>query len=126
MLLKTVKPKNIEEYIQASPAETKEKLRKMHGCIISAAPGAIESLKWGMPAYSYQKILATFAVFRNHVGFYPMASAVEAFAESLSKYNTAKGSIQFPLNQPLPLGLIAKIIRFRVRESNTGDIKWKS
>ncbi|MEP6949899.1 MAG: DUF1801 domain-containing protein [Ginsengibacter sp.] len=126
MILKKAKPTSIEEYIQAAPVETQKKLRQVHACIREAAPGAKESLKWRMPAYSYQKILVTFAVFKNHIGFYPMPSALEAFAKSLTKYKTAKGSIQFPLDKPLPLSLISKITKFRVKESLDGDIKWRS
>jgi uncharacterized protein YdhG (YjbR/CyaY superfamily) len=126
MLPKKAKPESIEEYINVAPEETQEKLHQMHACIRAAAPGAKESLKWGMPAYSYHRILVTFAVFKNHIGFYPTPSAVEAFAKSLTKYKTAKGSIQFPLDKPLPLPLISKITMFRVQESLAGDIKWKS
>ncbi len=125
-MISKVKPENIEKYIQAAPVEARKKLRQMHACITQAAPGAKESLKWGMPAYSYERILVTFAVFRHHIGFYPTPSAVKAFAKSISKFKTAKGSIQFPLDQPLPLSLISKITTFRVRESLKGDIKWKS
>ena len=83
---------NIEAYIEAAPAALKEKLRQLHACIREAAPGAKEGLKWGMPAYSYQRILVTFAVFKHHIGFYPTSSAVEAFAGILTKFKTAKGS----------------------------------
>ena len=123
---KKEKPKNISEYIQASPKEVREKLREMHACIRAAAPGATESLKWGMPAFSYRRILVTFAAFKHHIGFYPTPSAVKAFAKELSTFKTAKGSIQFPLEKPLPLPLIRKIIAFRVRESVEADRKWKS
>jgi len=126
MALKKTKPKTIEEYIEAAPEEARKKLFKMHECIRKAAPGAKEDLKWSMPAYSYQRILVTFAVFRNHIGFYPTPSAVEAFASSLTKYKTAKGSIQFPMDKPLPLPLIRKITRFRVKESLAKDKKWKT
>jgi len=120
-----MKPKTIEEYIYSAPAELQEKLWHLHDCIRTVAPGAKEELKWRMPAYSYQKILATFAVFKKHIGFYPTPSAVKAFAKSLSKFATAKGSIQFPLDKPLPLSLISKITRFRVKESLEEDAKWK-
>lgn len=116
---------NIEAYIEAAPAALKEKLRQLHACIREAAPGAKEGLKWGMPAYSYKRILVTFAVFKHHIGFYPTSSAVEAFAGSLTKFKTAKGSIQFPHTIPLPLSLIGKITRFRVQESLVSDVKWK-
>lgn len=121
-----MKPKTIEEYIETAPADVQERLYKLHDCIRRAAPGADESLKWGMPAYSYQKILVTFAVFKNHIGFYPMPSAITAFAKDLSKYKTTAGSVQFPLDKALPLPLIRKIVLFRVRESKERTIKWRS
>ena len=119
-------PKTIAEYVEAAPKEAREKLREMRACIREAAPGAKESLKWGMPAFSHRRILVTFAAFKHHIGFYPTPSAVKAFAKNLSRFKTAKGSIQFPLEKPLPLPLIRKIIAFRVRESNAVDAKWKS
>ena len=125
MLNKKTKPATIEEYIEDAPAEVQEKLRQMHACIRAAAPGASESLKWRMPAYSYTRILVTFAVFKNHIGFYPTPSAVKAFEKSLSKYKAAESSIQFPLDKPLPLELITRITKFRVQESLMGDAKWK-
>ena len=121
-----MKPKTIEEYIYSAPAEVQEKLWKLHESIRVAAPGAIEGLKWSMPAYSYQKILVTFAVFKKHIGFYPMPSAIKAFKKDLTKYKTAGGSIQFPFDKPLPLPLIKKIVKFRVKESKDGTIKWRS
>ena len=121
-----MKPKTIDEYIYAAPAELQGKLWKLHECIKTAARGAKEELKWSMPAYSYQKILVTFAVFKKHIGFYPMPSAIKAFTKGLADYKTAKGSIQFPHDKPLPLTLIKKIVQFRVKESKEGTIKWKS
>ena len=88
-MVSKLKPTTIEEYIIAAPAAVQEKLLQLHECICAAAPGASESLKWRMPAYSYQKILVTFAVFKNHIGFYPMPSAIEAFAKNLTKYKTS-------------------------------------
>lgn len=126
MIDKKIKPTSIEEYIDTAPAEVQAKLRQMQACIRKAAPGATESLKWGMPAFSYQKILVTFAVFKKHIGFYPMPSAIKAFAKDLTKYKTASGSIQFSLEKALPLTLISKIVKFRVKESKEGTIKWKS
>jgi len=120
------KPKSIAEYIQAAPVSTQEKLYLMHECILAAAPGVEEGLKWGMPAYSYHRILVSFAVFRHHIGFYTTPSTLKAFASKLTKYKTAKGSIQFPVDQPLPLSLITKLIQYRVKESKQEDIKWRS
>ena len=123
---KKAPPKTITEYNNAAPKEAQKKLREMRACIRAAAPGAKESLKWGMPAFSYRRILVTFAAFKHHIGFYPTPSAVRAFTNELSKFATAKGSIQFPLEKPLPLPLIRKITAFRVRESIEEDKKWKT
>jgi len=126
MISTKTRPKTIDEYIQAAPKEAQKKLREMHACIRAAAPGAKEGLKWGMPAFSYRRILVTFAGFRKHIGFYPTPSAVTAFAKELSKFSTAKGSIQFPLEKPLPLSLVRKITTFRVKESVEQDKKWRT
>src|SRR5712671_6204917 len=109
MTPKKARPKSITAYIHAAPKEARKKLREMRACIRTAAPGAKESPKRGMPAFSYRRILVTFAAFKHHIGFYPTPSAVRAFAKDLSKFATAKGSIQFPLEKPLPLRLIRKI-----------------
>ena len=126
MILGKGKPKTIDEYIEAAPGETQVKLRQLHECIRKAAPGAAEGLKWNMPAYSYEKIVVTFAVFKKHIGFYPMPSAIKTFAKDLSNYKTAEGSVQFPLDKKLPLSLISKIVKFRVKESLEGSIRWRS
>ncbi|MEP6583754.1 MAG: DUF1801 domain-containing protein [Ginsengibacter sp.] len=120
-----IKPENIDEYIQSAPVEVQKKLYEMLACIRKSVPGASESLKWGMPAFSLQRILVTFAVFKNHIGFYPTPSAVKAFEKDLTNYTTAKGSIQFPLSKPLPLSLIRSITKFRAKESREKDSKWK-
>ena len=126
MTSRKARSENITEYINAAPRESRKKLREMRACIRAAVPGAKESLKWGMPAFSYQRILVTFAAFKHHIGFYPTPSAVKAFAKDLSKFVTADASIQFPLEKPLPLSLIRKITRFRVRESIEEDKKWRT
>ena len=123
---KKARPKSIIEYINAAPKEARKKLREMRACIRTSAPGAKESLKWGMPAFSYRRILVTFAAFKQHIGFYPTPSAVSAFAKDFSRFATATGSIQFPLEKPLPLLLIRKITAFRVRESIEQDKKWRT
>jgi uncharacterized protein YdhG (YjbR/CyaY superfamily) len=126
MLIRKLKPTTIEEYIEAEHRpEVQEKLRQIVACIRDAAPGATEGLKWNMPAFSYKRILVTFAIFEHHIGFYPTPPAVAAFAKSLAKYNTAKGSIQFPLDKPLPLALISKITKLRVKQSLEEDKRWK-
>src|SRR3954466_3828780 len=111
MITKKSKPKTTAEYINAAPKDARKKLRELRACIRSSAPGATESLKWGMPSFSYGRILVTFAAHKNHVGFYPTPSAVKAFAADLRAFKTASGSIQFPIEKSLPLRLIAKITR---------------
>jgi uncharacterized protein YdhG (YjbR/CyaY superfamily) len=120
------RPQSISEYIHAAPKDAQPKLRQMRACIRKAAPGAGEGIKWGMPAFSHRRILVMFAAFKHHIGFYPTPSAVKAFARDLSKFTTGKGSIQFPLDKPLPLPLIRKITAYRVRESIEKDGKWRS
>jgi uncharacterized protein YdhG (YjbR/CyaY superfamily) len=123
---KKAKPATIDEYIDAAPRETQPKLREMLACIRAAAPGATEGLKWGMPAFSYKRILVTVAAYKHHIGFYPTPSAVKAFAKDLAKFKTADASIQFPLEDPLPLDLVRKITEFRVRETLKEDKKWRT
>ena len=126
MATKKARPATIDEYIAAAPKEAREKLREMLACIRAAAPDATEGLKWGMPAFSYRRILVTFAAYKHHIGFYPTPSAVKAFAKDLAKFKTADASIQFPLEDPLPLDLVRKITTFRVRESLKEDKKWRT
>ena len=123
---KKAKPETIDQYIQAAPPAARKKLRELRDCIRAVAPGARENLKWGMPAFSYKRILVTFAAFSQHIGFYPTPSAIKAFQNDLSDYKTASGSVQFPLSKPLPLSLIRNITLFRVRESLDEDKKWKT
>src|SRR5689334_7532100 len=125
MLKGKMKPTSIGEYIEREPDELHSRLYELHECIKNAAPGAIEELKWSMPAYSYKRILVTFAVFKNHVGFYPTPSVIKAFAKDLEKYKTAESSIQFPHNIKLPTTLITKMVKLRVKESLNEDAKWK-
>ena len=126
MTSKKARPKNITEYINAAPKEAQKKLREMRECIREAAPGAEESLKWGKPAFSFQRILVMFAASKHHIGFYPTPSAVRAFADELSEFVTGDNSIRFPLDKPFPLPLIHKITAFRVRESIEEDGKWRT
>jgi uncharacterized protein YdhG (YjbR/CyaY superfamily) len=123
---KTARPKTTTEYINAVPTDARKKLREMRACVRAAAPGATESLKWGMPSFSYRRILVTFAAHKNHIGFYPTPSAVKAFADELKRFHTARGSIQFPLEKPLPLALVGKITKFRVQEALEQDGKWRT
>ena len=126
MNAKKSRPETVEEFIKSAPKQAQSKLRQMRAAIRSCAAGAVEGLKYGLPAFSYKRILVVYAAHSEHIGFYPTPSAVSAFKKELSKYKTAKGSIQFPLDRPLPLPLIRKITEFRVRESLEKDGKWKT
>jgi uncharacterized protein YdhG (YjbR/CyaY superfamily) len=118
------RPKTVAEYIDAAPKEARKRLREMRACLRQAAPGATESLKWGVPAFSYGRILFTYAAFKNHISLFPTPRAVKAFSDSLKKFKTSSSTIQFPLDKPLPLSLIRKIALFRVNESKEKDARW--
>lgn len=120
------KPTTIAEYIAAAPTEAQKKLREMYKCICAAAPGAEEGLKWSMPSFSYKRILVCFAGYKHHVGFYPTPSAIKAFKKEIAEYKNARGSVQFPLDKPLPVDLIRRMTQFRVRESREQDKKWRT
>ncbi len=112
------KPTPIDEYISAAPPEVQQKLIEMRNVIRAAAPDAGEKISYGMPTFTLAgRNLVHFAAFKNHIGFYPVPSGIEAFLEELSKYKQGKGSVQFPLDQPLPLDLVTRIVRFRVAEN---------
>jgi len=120
------RPTTVADYIQAAPKEARSKLRQMRACVRAAAPRATEAIKWRMPAYSYRRILVIFAAFKQHIGFFPTASVTKAFAGELAGYHTGKGSIQFPLDKPLPLALIRRMTALRVQQSKIEDVKWIS
>jgi uncharacterized protein YdhG (YjbR/CyaY superfamily) len=111
------KPENFEEYIVSFPPETQKRMEQVRAIIKKTAPQAEEVISYGMPSFRLNGRLLYFAAYRNHIGFYPMASGVETFKSFLSDYKWAKGSIQFPLNKPVPLDLIADIVKFRVQEN---------
>jgi uncharacterized protein YdhG (YjbR/CyaY superfamily) len=115
----------IDDYISAFPAEVQALLRKVRAAIRKAAPDAAETIKYGIPTFTLNGNLVHFAAFKNHIGFYPAPSGIAKFAKELSAYKSAKGSVQFPLDQPIPYALIAKIVEFRVRESSPTTRKAK-
>jgi uncharacterized protein YdhG (YjbR/CyaY superfamily) len=109
--------KNIDEYISSFPEDIQRLLEDIRTVIRNAAPDAKEDIKYGMPTYVLGKNLVHFAVNKNHIGFYPAPSGIIAFKDELSVYKTSKGAIQFPLSKPVPLKLITKIVKFRVKEN---------
>lgn len=109
-------PADIDAYIAGFPAEVRTRLKDLRGTIRRAAPTATERLAYGVPTFYLNGNLVHFAAFDRHVGFYPTPSAIAAFRKPLAKYKTAKGSVQFPHDEPLPLDLVAEIVKFRVAE----------
>jgi uncharacterized protein YdhG (YjbR/CyaY superfamily) len=107
----------IDAYIALLPNSVGVILQTLRQTIMAAAPEAKECISYGMPAYKLKGILVYFAVHKNHIGFYPTASGIDAFEKELTKYHGAKGSVQFPLDKPLPLELISRIVKFRVKEN---------
>jgi len=110
-------PQSIDEYIANFPQEIQEILQELRATIHGAAPGAEEAISYQMPTFKLEGNLVHFAAYKNHIGFYPTPSGIENFKEELSAYEGAKGSVKFPINQPLPLDTIAKIVKFRVKEN---------
>lgn len=114
---------NVDEYIGSFPGTTRKLLDQMRRTIRAAAPEADESIAYGMPAYKLnKKPLVYFAGFDHHIGFYATPTGHAEFAAELSKYKQGKGSVQFPVDQPLPLDLVSRITKFRVKE-NSGKKK---
>lgn len=107
----------IDAYIATFPASTQALLQQMRTTIAKAAPKAEEAISYGMPTFKLQGNLVHFAGYKNHIGFYPAPSGIVSFAEDLKKYQTSKGAIQFPIDEKLPLALVTKIVKFRVKEN---------
>ena len=114
---KTVGIKSTDAYIATFPEEVQKKLREIRATIKASSPQAEEKISYQMPAFTLKGNLVYFAAFKNHIGFFPTASGVEAFENEISRYGHSKGTIRFPLDQPLPLELISRIVRFRVAEN---------
>ena len=116
MISTNKKPKSVDDYIGCFPEEIREKLEKIRQTIKDAAPGAEEVISYRMPAFKLKKVLVYFAAFKDHIGFFPTARPIEVFKDKLTAYKTSKGTIRFPIDKPLPLTLIKKIVKFRVKE----------
>ena len=110
-------PTTIDEYIAGFPPDVQERLRQMRAVIHAAAPEATEAISYQMPTFRLNGNLVHFAAFKNHIGFYPAPQGIEAFQEELSKYKGAKGSVQFPLDQPIPFDLVTRIVQYRAEQN---------
>ena len=109
--------KTIDDYIKTFPGNIQIMLKELRGIIKSEAPEAVEKISYQMPTYYYNGNLVHFAGYKNHIGFYPAPSGIAAFESEFSGYKYSKGAIQFPLERPLPDGLIRKIVKFRLKEN---------
>jgi uncharacterized protein YdhG (YjbR/CyaY superfamily) len=112
----------IDEYVKTFPTNIQNILEKMRHVIKEAAPEAVEAISYRMPTFKLDgKNLVYFAAFKNHVGFYPIPSGIEAYKKELSPYKQGRGSVQFPLDKPIPYDLVEKIAKYRVKENRERD-----
>jgi uncharacterized protein YdhG (YjbR/CyaY superfamily) len=117
MAMKGRIPKNIDDYVERFPKAVQQRLKKMRRTIQHAAPTAQEKISYGMPTFALDGNLVHFAAHTSHIGFYPTPSAITAFKKELSAFRQAKGSVQFPFDEPLPLTLVSRMVKFRVRQT---------
>jgi uncharacterized protein YdhG (YjbR/CyaY superfamily) len=108
---------SIDEYIATFPEDIQAILQSLRATIRAAAPDAEERISYQMPTFALNGNLVHFAVLKNHIGFYPTPSGIDAFPQELAKYRSTKGAVQFPIDQPLPLDVISKVVKFRVAEN---------
>ena len=113
----STKFKTVDEYLSTFPAPTRRILQDVRQTIKKAAPKAEEVISYNMPAFKLHGVLVYYAAYQKHIGFYPTPSAIKAFEKQLAQYQSSKGAVQFPTDEPMPLGLITKIVQFRVREN---------
>ncbi len=113
------KPRNIDEYISLFPKETQKILQRVRETIMKSAPAATETINYAIPAFTLNGIyLIYFAGYKNHIGIYPAPVNEEAFKKEFSIYKTGRGSVQFPLDKPIPLSLVHKIVKFRIKKTS--------
>ena len=112
-----VVPETVDQYIAAFPADVKKRMQQLRKTIKAAAPKADELISYQMPGYKYFGMLVYFAAFKNHIGFYPGAGGILEFYKKLSSFKSAKGSVQFPNDRPIPYDVISKIVKFRVKQN---------
>lgn len=108
--------KNIDEYISSFPEDVQKMLRQIRETIHKASPKAEEVISYNIPAFKQHSVLVYFAAFKNHIGFFPTSKPISVFKKELSAYKTSKGTIHFTIDKKIPLGLITKITKFRVKE----------
>jgi uncharacterized protein YdhG (YjbR/CyaY superfamily) len=110
-------PQTIDDYIAGFPGDVQAILQQIRAIVREEAPGAAETINYGIPTFTLQGNLVHFAAFKRHIGFYPTPTGIEKFKDELSIYTMAKGSVQFPLDQPMPFDLMRRMVAFRVVEN---------
>jgi len=116
MDLAKIKFKTVDEYLSTFPESTQSKLQGLRMAIKRAAPGADEVISYNMPAIKMSGVLVYYAGYKGHIGFYPTASPIVVFKKELSAFEVSKGAVRFPIDKPIPLGLVSKIVKYRVKE----------
>ncbi len=119
MATSKLKFETVDEYIAQFPKNVRDELEQLRKVIKESAPEAEETISYSMPAFKQNGILVWFAAFKNHIGFFPKASTIKAFKEKLGKHKVSKGTIQFPLNKPIPYKLVREIVKLRVKENES-------
>jgi len=122
-MTKTQKPKDVDAYISAAPKEVREKLKELRAVIRKTAPTAVERISYGMPYYSYKGRLAYFSLWKAHIGLYIPTPVIEEHKSELEAYETTMATVRFPLNKKLPIALIRKLIKARMRKNEPGRKK---
>lgn len=115
----------IDEYIKGFPPEVQRKLEDIRAAVKAISPDAVEKISYQMPTFYLNGNMVHFAAFKNHIGFYPAPSGIEAFEQELKVYKSSKGAVQFPINEPLPMELIKRIVEFRAEENRRKPVKKK-
>ena len=123
--MKSIQAANIDEYIAGFPENVQKMLEQIRAAICKAVPEAEETIKYAIPTFTLNGNLVSFAAWKNHIGFYPAPTGVEEFKKEISPYVTSKSSLNFPIDKPLPLALIGKIVKFRVKSLEQAKTKAK-
>ena len=116
MAMLKIAPTTIDEYISLFPPETQKKLEQIRQLIRKLAPKAEEVISYQMPAFKLHSVFVYFAGYKNHIGFYPTSTGIKNFEKEIAKYKWSKGAVQFPLDEPLPVSLITKMVKFKIKE----------
>jgi uncharacterized protein YdhG (YjbR/CyaY superfamily) len=117
MAISKIQPKTIDEYISMFPRDVRNRLEKLRKIIKESAGQAEETISYGIPTFKLNGNLVHFAAYKNHIGFYPTSSGIEAFKKELLSYRRGRGSVQFPIDRPIPFNLVKKIVAYRVKEN---------